>query len=275
MSKQDINKAKVVLITGASSGIGKALAFEYARKGYAVAMGARNIEALHKVEAEIAPQAAAVLSVQTDVTIEEDCKQLVQTCINTFGHLDVLINNAGISMRAMFRDLDLEVMQRVMNVNFWGTVYCTKYALPHLLQTKGSVVGVISIAGYLGLPARTAYSASKFAVRGFLDTLRVEHLKEGLHVLVAAPGFTASNIRFTALTADGSQQGETPRQEDKMMSAQEVAHRIARAVDKRKAELILTFVEGKFSVFLKKWAPRLLDKLTYNHMAKEPDSPLK
>ncbi len=186
MSKQDIQKAKVVLITGASSGIGKALAFEYARKGYAVAMGARNIEALHKVEAEIAPQAAAVLSVQTDVTQEEDCKQLVQACMNTFGRLDVLINNAGISMRAMFRDLDLEVMQRVMNVNFWGTVYCTKYALPHLLQTKGSVVGVISIAGYLGLPARTAYSASKFAVRGFLDTLRVEHLKEGLHVLVAA-----------------------------------------------------------------------------------------
>ena len=162
-----------------------------------------------------------------------------------------------------------------MDVNFWGTVYCTKYALPHLLETKGSVVGVISIAGYLGLPARSAYSASKYAVRGFLDTLRVENLKKDLHVLVAAPGFTASNVRLSALAADGSQQGETPRDESKMMTSEEVASHIAKAVDKRKAELILTFVEGKLSVFLKKFFPRLIERLTYNHMAKEPNSPLK
>lgn len=271
----DINNAKVVLITGASSGIGKALAFEYAQRGYAVAMAARNIEALEQIKQAISQSAAAVLAVATDVTQEQDCKHFVEQSLITFGRIDVLINNAGISMRAMFNDMDLKVMQQVMDVNFWGTVYCTKYALPHLLKAKGSLVGVISIGGHLGLPARSAYSASKFAVRGFLDTLRVEHLKEGLHVLVAAPGFTASNIRLTALTADGSQQGETPRQEDKMMSAEEVARHISKAVDKRKAELILTFVEGKFSVFLKKWAPRLLDRLTYNHMAKEPDSPFK
>lgn len=275
MAHTTTTEAKVVLITGASSGIGKALAFEYAQQGYAIAIAARNMEALQAVAKACQASAADVLPIKADVSQEADCRAMVQACMDKYQRLDVLINNAGISMRAMFRDLDLEVMRRVMDVNFWGTVYTTKYALPHLLEAKGSVVGVISIAGHLGLPARSAYSASKHAVRGFLDTLRIEHLKEGLHVLVAAPGFTASNIRHTALTADGSQQGATPRQEDKMMTAEEVAQRIAKAVKRRKAELILTFVEGKLSVFLKKWAPRWLDKLTYSHMAKEPDSPLK
>jgi short-subunit dehydrogenase len=177
-------------------------------------------------------------------------------------------------MRASFVDVEIDVLKKLMDVNFWGTVYCTKFALPYLLKTKGSLVGVISIAAYLGLPARSAYSASKYAVRGFLDTLRVENLKNGLHVLVAAPGFTNSNIRNTALTEKGLAQGESPRDEAKMMSAEEVAKRIARAVDQRKSELILTFVEGKLSVFLNKFFPRLLDKLAYTHMAKEPDSPL-
>jgi len=137
------------------------------------------------------------------------------------------------------------------------------------------LVGVISIAGYVGLPGRTAYSASKFAVRGFLDTLRIEHLKDGLHVLVAAPGFTASEVRKVALTANGTPQGETPRNEETMMSAEKCAYLITEAVRKRKRELILTFIEGKVTVFLGKHFPSLLDRLTFNHMAKEPDSPLK
>jgi short-subunit dehydrogenase len=178
-------------------------------------------------------------------------------------------------MRALFDDCDLDVIRRLMDVNFWGTVYCTKYALPYLLDAKGSLVGVISIAGYIGLPGRTGYSASKFAVRGFLDTIRVENLNKGLHVLVAAPGFTASNIRNVALTAEGKQQGETPRDESKMMSAETVAFKIAEAIKKRKSSLILTFVEGKLTVFLSKWFPRWLDYLSYKHMAKEPNSPFK
>ena len=178
-------------------------------------------------------------------------------------------------MRALFEDLELDVIRRLMDVNFWGTVYCTKYALPYLLQTKGSLVGIISVAGFLGLPGRTGYSASKFAVRGFLNTLRVENLKKGLHVLVAAPGFTASNIRKTALVADGSQQGDSPRAESKMMSAERCAQIIVNGVVKRKREIIMTLVEGKISVFLSKWFPSLLDKLAYGHMAKEPNSPFK
>lgn len=125
-------------------------------------------------------------------------------------------------MRAMFNDLDLSVIHSLMNVNFWGTVNCTKFALSWLLKSKGSVVGVISIAGYSALPARTGYSASKYAIRGFLDTLRIEHLKDGLNVLVFAPGYTASNVRNAALTADGSAQGETPLDEGKLMSAENV-----------------------------------------------------
>ena len=268
-------KKKNVIITGASSGIGKALVYEYFKRGFQVTMAARNREAMEKIADDLDPKRNDILLIKTDVTIESDCRNLIEKSVARFGKVDILINNAGISMRAIFNDMHLDVMRRVMDVNFWGTVYCTKYALPYLLKTKGSLVGVISIAGYLGLPARSAYSASKYAVRGFLDTLRVENLKKDLHVLVAAPGFTASNVRLSALVADGSQQGETPRDESKMMTSEEVASRIAKAVEKRKAELILTFVEGKLSVTLKKFFPRLIEKLTYNHMAKEPNSPLK
>ncbi|WP_099292465.1 SDR family oxidoreductase [Butyricimonas sp. Marseille-P3923] len=266
---------KVVIITGASSGIGKALVYEFARRGAKISMGARNIDELKKIEDDLKASGTEILSVQTDVTRETDCKNLIEKTHERFGRIDVLVNNAGISMRALFEDLEIDVIRRLMDVNFWGTVYCTKYALPYLLQAKGSLVGIISVAGFLGLPGRTGYSASKFAVRGFLNTLRVENLKKGLHVLVAAPGFTASNIRKTALVADGSQQGDSPRAENKMMSAERCAQIIVNGVVKRKREIIMTLVEGKISVFLSKWFPSLLDKLAYSHMAKEPNSPFK
>lgn len=264
---------KVVVITGASSGIGKALAQEFAARGSYLVLAARRMDRLEELQKELS--GTEVLSVKTDVSKEEDCKKLVEKAIDKFGQIDVLINNAGISMRSLFVETDLSVIQKLMDVNFWGTVFCSKYALPYLLKTKGSIVGVISIAGYVGLPGRTGYSASKYAIRGFLDALRIENLKKGLHVLVAAPGFTASEVRQVALTGDGSQQGETPRDESKMMSAEECASLIANAVQKRKRHLIMTFKEGKLTVFLGKMFPSLLDKLTYNHMAKEPNSPFK
>lgn len=264
---------KVVIITGASSGIGKALAFRFAAAGARLVLAARRVNLLDEIVKQL-PQ-TEILMVETDVSREEDCRGLVEKAIARFGQIDVLINNAGISMRALFTEVELDVLRRLMDVNFWGTVYCTKYALPHLLQTKGSVVGVISVAGHVGLPGRTGYAASKFAVRGFLDTLRIENLKTGLHVLVAAPGFTASEVRKSALNAEGRQQGETPRDESKMMSAETCADHIFRAVVKRKRQLVLTFIEGKVTVFLGKFFPALLDKVTYNHMAKEPNSPFK
>lgn len=266
-------KDKVVIITGASSGIGLAAAKEFASHGCKVVMAARRLELLQETE-KLISTTTEVLSVKCDVSIEEDCKALIEATVAKFGRIDILINNAGISMRAMFRDLDLSVIKQLMDVNFWGTVYCTKYALPWLLSSKGSVTGVISIAGYKGLPARTGYSSSKFAVYGFLDTLRIEHLNDGLHVMVFAPGFTASNIRQVALTADGSKQGETPRDENKMMTAEECAKHLSKGIIKRKAEVILT-AQGKLVVWINKFFPRLVDRLEYNFMKKEPNSPLK
>ena len=177
-------------------------------------------------------------------------------------------------MRAMFRDLDLKVIHSLMDVNFWGTVNCTKYALPWLLESRGSVVGVISIAGYSALPARTGYSASKYAVRGFLATLRIEHLKDGLNVLVFAPGYTSSNVRNAALTADGSAQGETPLEEGKLMSAEAVAEKLAKALRRRRSEVILTAL-GKVTVLAHRLFPRLTDRLTYSYIAREAGSPFK
>lgn len=264
---------KIVIITGASSGIGEALAREYAARGYKLSLGARRIEKLETLKEEF--PGSEILCIKTDVSREDDCRNFIEKTVERYGRIDMLINNAGVSMRALFQDTELEVVHRIMDVNFYGTVYCTKFALPWLLKSKGSLVGVISIAGHIGLPGRSAYSASKFAIRGFLDTIRIENLHKGLHVLVAAPGFTATEVRKVALSADGTAQGETPRNESKMMTSETCAHLIIKAIDNRKRALILTIVEGKITVFLSKFFPALLDRLTFNHMAKEPDSPLK
>ncbi len=265
---------KVIVITGASSGIGKALAKEYAFIGYKVVIAARNEKKLNDLSEELIRSGYEVYAVPTDVSKNADCKNLIKKTINEYGSIDILINNAGISMRALFEDLDIKVIKDLMDVNFWGTVFCTKYALPYLLKSKGSVVGISSIAGFKGLPGRTGYSASKFAIHGFLETLRTENLKKDLHVLIACPGFTNTNIRKTALGKDGSQQGETPRDEEKMMSSEEVANRIRKAVEKRKRTLVMT-TQGKMTVLLNKIFPKLMDKVVYKHMAKEPDSPFK
>ena len=267
-------KDKVVIITGASSGIGKALAFEMAARGAKVVLAARSGDKLQEIESELRALGASVISIPTDVSREEDCRKLVTDTVQYFGRIDILINNAGISMRALFEQSGLDVLRRLMEVNFWGTVYCTKFSLPYLLKSKGSVVGVSSIAGNKGLPGRTGYSASKFAIQGFLETLRIENLKNGLHVLIACPGFTSSNIRNTALAADGTTQGESPRDENSMMKAEDVAIKIANAIGSRKQILVLT-LQGKLIVFLNKIFPFILDRIVYNQLAKEPDSPFK
>ena len=266
-------KDKIIIITGASSGIGLASAYYFANKGAKLSLAARSEEKLQSVASELSG-ISDILVCKCDVKEENDCKRLIEATVERYGRIDILINNAGISMRATFEDLHLSVIKELMDVNFWGTIYCTKYALPHLIESKGSVVGVISIAGFKGLPARTGYSSSKYAIRGFLDALRVEHLHDGLHVMVFAPGFTSSNIRNVALTSDGSQQGETPRDESKMMSAERVAQLLGRGIRKRKREMILTSL-GKAMVLINRNFPRLADKIEYMFMKKEPNSPLK
>lgn len=267
-------KDKVVIITGASSGIGLATAWEFARNKSTVVLAARSIDVLRQVAGEMKNAGLEAYAVQTDVSVEEDCKRMVEAVIEKYGRIDILINNAGISMRAMFRDVDISVLKRVFAVNFWGAVHCTKYALPHLISSHGSVVGVSSVAGFIGLPARTGYSASKYALHGFLETLRIENLKNGLHVLIMCAGFTKSDIRKKALTANGDPQGFTPREEEKMMKPEDVAKAIYKALRKKRNYVILT-LEGKMTALVKRIAPRFLEHAAYIKMAHELKSPLK
>ncbi len=264
----------VVVITGASSGIGEALAFAYGRTGAAIAFCGRKADALQLTANALTEAGITNLPVVADVSIAADMQRLMGETIARFGRIDILINNAGISMRSMFVDADPEVLRKLMDINYMGTVYATRYALPHILKTKGSIVGISSIAGYRGLPVRTGYSASKFAMNGFLEALRTELLHSGVHVLTACPGFTASNIRFAAIDGHGQVSGETVREEASMMTADECAAHILKAVKNRKRELILT-AQGKLTVFLNKWLPGLADTLVYNALAKEKNSPLK
>ena len=267
-------KNNVVVVTGASSGIGEACAKVFASHGARVVLAGRNKEKLRMVKASLEKSGFTALAVNCDVSKEEDCKRLMESALTAFGRIDILINNAGLSMRALFEEVDLLVIRQLMDTNFWGTVYCTKYALPSILKNKGSIVGISSIAGKKGLPGRTGYSASKFAMEGFLETLRIENLKKGLHVLVACPGFTATGIRSTALSASGTVQGESPRDETKMMQPNEVGEAIFNAVRKRKRDLILT-TNGNLTLWLDKFFPGFMDKMVYQHMSKEPGSPFK
>jgi short-subunit dehydrogenase len=260
-------KNKVVIITGASSGIGRACAEKFGNEGAKLVITGRNETNLQETAQWLTNKGIEVLAIQSDVAIKEDCKRIIDETIAKYGKVDVLINNAGISMRAILNDTELSVIEQVMQINFYGTLYCTKYALPHLLKSKGSIVGVSSIAGFVGLPGRTGYSASKFAMQGFLEALRTENLKTGLHVMIACPGFTASNIRNTALSANGNAQGESPLEEDKMMTAEEVAEHIYNGVINKKRQVILT-TEGKLAVFLSKFFPKFIAKMVFNTMGK-------
>ena len=263
---------KVVIITGASSGIGKACAFEFADNGALVVLAARRENELKKVEAEIKKRGGEAYSVKTDVKNIEDCKNLVDKTIEKYRKIDVLINNAGISMRANFEDLNLSVIKELMDTNFYGAVYCTKYALPYLLKQKGTIIAISSISGQTPLPGRTGYCASKYAIDGFFNTLRLENIKKGLNVLVVHPGFTSSNIRKAALNKLGVPQNETPRDESKMMHPKEVARIIVKATLNRRRDLTLT-LQGKLTVWLYRNFPRLTDRIIIHVMAKEPNSP--
>jgi short-subunit dehydrogenase len=249
---------KVVVITGGSDGIGKALVELYLNKGAKVATCARNYQKLYQLQS--ANTGKPLFIHATDVSKEIDCKGFIDAVIKEFGTIDILINNAGVSMRALVKDVDFETIKRVMDINFWGTVYCTKFALDHIIKNKGTIVGVSSIAGYRGLPGRSGYSASKYAVNGWLEALRTELLESGTNVMWVCPGFTSSNIRNAALNSKGESQGESPMDEGAMMSSEECAVHIANAIQKRKRTLVLTFT-GKRAVFMNKFFPALADKL--------------
>lgn len=267
-------KNKTIIITGGSSGIGEATAFAFAKRGANIVLAARRANKLTEVADTCIKMGANAMVVVCDVTREEDCSRLITTTVEKFGEIDVLVNNAGISMRAMLNDCDIDVIKQVMDTNFWGAVYCTKYALPYLLKNKGSVISVSSVSAILGLPARTGYSASKFALDGFMQSLRIETLHQGLHVGIVYPGYTESNIRNFALNKDGKPQQESPLDERKLMPASKVADTIVNLVIKRKRQKILTNL-GHLSKWLNTFFPSWVDGLVYKFVSKEKDSPFK
>ena len=273
-SKYTLLQNKIIIITGASSGIGEACAIAFSNQGASVVLAARNIEKLNKIVAKIAQKGGNALAVQCDIRLEQDCQNLIQQTLAKYQRIDVLINNAGLSMRALFKDLDLEVMSELMQTNFWGAVYCTKFALPHILKTKGSIIAVNSWAGFTGLPARTAYTASKFALLGFMESLRVENLKTGIHVGSIFPGYTASNIRNNALNAEGFPQQDTPLDESKLMQATEVADYIVKMVQQRRKYHVITLT-GKLMYWINKIFPNFVDRQVYKVVSQEKDSPFK
>lgn len=261
----DFFKNKVVAITGGSDGIGRALVEKLLVLGAKVATCGRNHDKLYLLQTQ--NPGLPLHTIVADVSTESECRHFIHSTIEAFGGIDILINNAGISMRALVNDLDLEVIRKVMDINFFGAVYCTKFALPSILERQGAIVGVSSIAGYRGLPGRSGYSASKFALQGWLEALRTELLRKNVNVMWVCPGFTTSNIRNAALNKEGASQGESPMEEGKLMSADTCALHILRAIEKKKRTLVLTLT-GKRTVFLNKFFPSLADKLVHNFFFK-------
>lgn len=254
----DYFKNKVVVVTGGTDGIGKALVDRLLSQKARVATCGRNHDKLYQLQSEYPSHPLHVFV--ADVSNENDCRNFIDSTLEAFGSIDILINNAGISMRALLKDLSIEVLHKVMDVNFFGAVYCTKFALDAIIKKKGSIVGVSSIAGYRGLPGRSGYSASKFALQGWLEAIRTELMADGVHVMWVCPGFTTSNIRNAALNADGTPQGESPMDEGSMMTAEDCAAHILKAIEKRKRTLVMTFT-GKRTVFMNKFFPGWADSL--------------
>lgn len=262
----DFFKDKVVAITGGSDGIGKGLIEMLLPLGAKIATCARNQEKLYDLQLRHSKD--PLHCIVADVSDINDCKLFIESTITQFGGIDILINNAGISMRALFKDADIDVFRKVMDVNFFGTVYCSKFALNSIIERKGTIVGISSVAGFRGLPGRSGYSASKFALNGWLESVRTELMNDNVNVMWVCPGFTRSNIRNAALNFKGEIQGESPLDESSLMSPEECARHILKAIEKRKRTLILTFT-GKRTLFMNKFFPSWADKLTHDFFFKE------
>jgi NAD(P)-dependent dehydrogenase (short-subunit alcohol dehydrogenase family) len=235
---------KVVLVTGGSSGIGQATALRLAGHGARVAVAARSAQALAATVAQAEAQGAEAIAIPTDVTQAEQCRQAIQTVIDRFGRLDVLLCSAGISMRAYFAGSDLAAMERVMRVNFFGTLYATYFAVPHIKQTHGSLVAMSSLTGKRGIPSYSIYGASKFAVQGLYESLRLELTREGVHVGIVSPGFVETPLRNQVLGADGQPWATPPPPPFRVWSLERCVNRVIRLIVKRRSEALLPWYTG-------------------------------
>jgi len=252
---------KVVVVTGASQGIGKALCRDLAGQRPKLVLAARDAAALDAVAAECRTRGAETLVVPTDVSEEADCRALVDKAVERFGGVDVLVNNAGMGMLARFEEVtDLSLYERLMRVNFLGSVYPTYYALPHLKKSRGQIVAVSSLVGLTGVPMRTAYAATKHAQVGFFDSLRVELRGTGVSVTVIAPYFVRSEIRKRSPGPDGRTVAASPVKEGEVMSAEECARLVVRAMERRQRLLVMS-LKGKLLRWVKLVAPDLVDRM--------------
>lgn len=259
----DVFRDQVVIVTGASSGIGKSLAIQLAGQGAEVAIAARREDRLEETAAECRSHGDEVLVIPTDVSDEEQCKNLIKKTIATFGRLDMLINNAGLAVTALLREyFDLRLFRHVMDVNFYGAVHCTYYALPHLMQSKGRIVAVSSLGGKGGLPFNTSYTASKYALHGFYDSLRMEMQPHGVSVSVICPYWVVTEFHEALLDKNGAPRGKQGRTlyTKKMMTAERCAKVVLKAAYHRKRELLMG--PGGLLVWFKLIAPDFLDRLT-------------
>ena len=259
---------KAVIITGASSGIGRQLALQLSEQGAWLSLAARDIKRLDEVANQCRDRGARVLAVPTDVSQKGQCQTLIERTAAEYKKIDTLINNAGITMWARFDEIqDLGMLEKIMQVNYFGSVYCTHFALPHLRKSKGQIVGVSSLTGKTGVPTRSGYSASKHAMAGFFDSLRIELEEFGVSVTMIYPGFVASEVRNRAFGADGEPLGQSPVQESNVMSPDTCARMIIAAATKRKRELVMTF-RGKFGLWLKLVSPAIVDRIARKAITK-------
>jgi NAD(P)-dependent dehydrogenase (short-subunit alcohol dehydrogenase family) len=250
---------RTVIVTGASSGIGRALCLAIAPQRPNLVLAARDTARLEEVAAACCAKGAEPLVVPTDVASEDACRNLIERTIERFGGIDVLVANAGRTMWARFDEMkDLSLYEDLMRTNYLGAVYPTFHALPYLKRSRGRIAVVSSVAGLTGVPERTGYAATKHALFGFFDSLRIELQGTGVTITVAAPDFVRSEIHRRAIGADGKPLGASPLSEGKIMTAEECARRILRAVEKRQ-RLVITSFRGRFGRWARLIAPGMID----------------
>ena len=267
MARYDF-KDKVVIITGSSRGIGRELAHQLAVRGAWLGLAARDEARLKSVQAECEGLGGKAVVLPTDVTRQEQCEALIHGCVETYGRIDALVNNAGVTMWARFDEVTtLGPFETIMRTNYFGGVYCTWYALPYLKKTRGMIVGISSLTGKNGVPTRSAYAASKHAMAGFFDTLRIELAGTGVSVTMVYPGFVKSEVRARAFGPDGKPLGQSPVQEGQVMPVETCARIIVKAMERRKREEVMT-LRGKVGQWLKLVAPGLVDRIALRAIEK-------
>ena len=251
----------VVIVTGASEGIGRALSLELARRGVRLVLAARNQARLDELARLCEARGASCLPIVTDVGNEADCSALVERTVERWGRIDVLVNNAGLTSWARVDALsDARVFEELMRINYLGAAWLTRDALPWLVRSQGRIVAIASVAGLTGVPERAAYSASKHAMIGFFESLRIELADRGVTVTIIAPDFVVSEIHRRALGADGQPLGTSPMQERRIMTAEDCARRIVKAIDRRE-RLAVTSLRGRFGRWFKLIHPALVDRI--------------